>query len=72
VINARVWEGIHFRHSDEQGMRAGRCVGRFVVRHALRLRDEHDDVNRGEADEDAGLRCGELGQVESHHDGKGR
>ena len=38
VINARVWEGIHFRNSDEQGMHAGRCVGQFVVRHALRRR----------------------------------
>ena len=36
VINERVWEGIHFRNSDEQGMHAGRCVGQFVVRHALR------------------------------------
>ena len=36
VVNARVWEGIHFRNSDEQGMLAGRRIGRFVVRHALR------------------------------------
>ena len=27
VINARVWEGIHFRNSDEQGMRAGSMCG---------------------------------------------
>jgi len=65
VINARVWEGIHFRNSDEQGMRAGRCVGRFVVRHALRLRGDRNDLNRGEAREDHhdGLRCNDLGHV---------
>jgi hypothetical protein len=60
VINARVWEGIHFRNSDEQGMRAGRCVGRFVIRHALRPRGDRD---RGEAKEDrhGRLRCDNLG-----------
>jgi vanadium-dependent haloperoxidase-like protein len=65
VINARVWEGIHFRNSDEQGMRAGRCVGQFVVRHALRVRGDRPDVNRGEAPDDHhdGLRCDDLGHV---------
>ena len=65
VINARVWEGIHFRNSDEQGMRAGRCVGQFVVRHALRLHGDRNDLNRGEAREDHhdGLRCNDLGHV---------
>jgi hypothetical protein len=65
VINARVWEGIHFRNSDEQGMRAGRCVGRFVVRHALRARGDHDDVSRREGHEDHHdrLRCSDLGRV---------
>jgi|RhiMetdeSRZDD1v2_1073273.scaffolds.fasta_scaffold46434_3 hypothetical protein len=75
VINARVWEGIHFRNSDEQGMRAGRCVAQFVVRHALRLRDDDDDLNRDETDEDhhGGLRCGDLGHVARHeHDDKAR
>ena len=74
VMNARVWEGIHFRNSDEQGMRAGRCVAQFVVRHALRLRDDDDDRSRGEADEDYhdSLRCGDLGQPERHDDDKTR
>ncbi|HJZ71810.1 MAG TPA: hypothetical protein VKE51_08715 [Vicinamibacterales bacterium] len=64
VIDARVWEGIHFRNSDEQGMRAGRCVGQFVVRHALRLRDDNHDVNRRGTDEEHhGLRCRDLGHV---------
>jgi vanadium-dependent haloperoxidase-like protein len=65
VINARVWEGIHFRNSDQQGMRAGRCVGQFVVRHALRRRGDRDDVNRREAGDDHHdrLRCTDLGEV---------
>jgi len=50
VINARVWEGIHFRNSDEQGMHAGRCVGQFVVRHALR---RHTRATGNEEDNDS-------------------
>jgi hypothetical protein len=61
VLNARVWEGIHFRNSDEQGMRAGRCVGQFVVHHALKRRsrvevDELDDDRDGDH-----VGCGGLG-----------
>jgi hypothetical protein len=73
VINARVWEGIHFRNSDEQGMRAGRCVGQFVVRHALRLRGDLHDVNGGDAGDDhhLGFRCNDLGHVASDdHSGR--
>jgi hypothetical protein len=62
VINARVWEGIHFRDSDEQGMRAGKCVGQFVVRHALKLRHRYDGLTGEEADADRDdLRCDALG-----------
>jgi hypothetical protein len=69
VINARVWEGIHFRNSDEQGMRAGRCVGQFVVRHALTLRHRHHGFAGDETDSERDeLRCDDLG----HDDGKGR
>jgi len=64
VINARVWEGIHLRNSDEQGMRAGRCVGQFVIRHTLKQRDDQDDANSGETGENQdGLHCGDLGHV---------
>ncbi len=61
VVNARVWEGIHFRNSDEQGMHAGRCVGQFVVHHALELpRGGRESVERRhESGED--LDCGDLG-----------
>ena len=31
--------------ADDHFMRAGRCVGQFVVRHALKLRRPHHDVN---------------------------
>ena len=36
VIDARVWTGIHFRTSDEEGARMGKQVARFVYEHALR------------------------------------
>ena len=36
VINARVYSGIHFRNSDEVGVRQGRQVAQFVFTHALR------------------------------------
>jgi len=63
VINARVWEGIHFRNSDEQGMHAGRCVGQFVVRHALR-RHTRATVNErnNDSDDDHQLACDSLGR----------
>ena len=57
VIDARVWEGIHFRNSDEQGMRAGRCVGQFVVRHALRSRRHGTESADGESESENELGC---------------
>ncbi len=75
VIDARVWEGIHFRNSDEQGIRAGRCVGQFVIRHALRRHRHHYDVNREETDADGDdLHCDGLGHDgrDAHDDDKGR
>jgi len=63
VINARVWEGIHFRNSDEQGMRAGRCVGQFVVRHALRRHTRATGNERNnDSDDDHHLACDSLGR----------
>ena len=35
VVDARVYSGIHFRNSDEVGVRLGRKVARFVFNHAL-------------------------------------
>jgi hypothetical protein len=36
VVDARVYSGIHFRNSDEAGVRLGRQVAQFVITHALR------------------------------------
>ncbi|MGW0910213.1 vanadium-dependent haloperoxidase [Streptomyces sp. NPDC002784] len=36
VIDARVWEGIHFRTADEVGNRIGRQIGRFALAHHFR------------------------------------
>ncbi|MGE5814289.1 MAG: vanadium-dependent haloperoxidase [Acidobacteriota bacterium] len=36
VVDARVYSGIHFRNSDEVGVRLGRQVAQFVMTHALR------------------------------------
>ena len=35
VIDARIYAGIHYRTSDEDGAAVGRKVARFVVNHAL-------------------------------------
>jgi hypothetical protein len=40
VIEARIYAGIHYRTSDEEGARLGRRIARFVVNHALRARRE--------------------------------
>jgi hypothetical protein len=61
VVNARVWEGIHFRNSDEQGMRAGRCVGQFVIRHALQPRRNGTESIERDLDSDDDLGCDDLG-----------
>jgi hypothetical protein len=63
VINARVWEGIHFRSSDEQGMRAGRCIGQFVLRHALRRHTGATGNDRNnDSDDDRHLACDSFGR----------
>ena len=38
VIDARIYAGIHYRTSDEDGAAVGRRVARFVVNHALGVR----------------------------------
>ena len=35
TIDARVYQGIHFRSADEQGAKIGRDVARWVDNHAL-------------------------------------
>ena len=43
VIEARIYGGIHYRTSDEEGAALGRKIARFVVNHALRVRHELKD-----------------------------
>lgn len=38
VIEARIYSGIHYRTSDEDGAQLGRKVAKFVVNHSLRAR----------------------------------
>jgi hypothetical protein len=45
VVNARIFEGIHFRFADVQARRQGRHVAQWVFSHFLRSvdDDDHDD-----------------------------
>src|SRR6267378_1405559 len=45
VVNARIYEGIHFRFADVQARKEGRRVARWVFSHFLRSvdDDDHDD-----------------------------
>ena len=43
VIDARVYAGIHYRSSDEEGAALGRKIARFVVNHALGARRQSKD-----------------------------
>jgi hypothetical protein len=45
VVNARIYEGIHFRFADVQARRQGRHVAQWVFSHFLRAvdDDDHDD-----------------------------
>jgi hypothetical protein len=38
--NARVWGGMHWRHSTEVGTAVGRRVGKYTARHLLKLLDD--------------------------------
>jgi hypothetical protein len=35
TIDARVYQGLHFRSADEQGAQIGQDVARWVDKHAL-------------------------------------
>lgn len=36
VVNARVWDGVHYRTSGEVGASMGRQIGAYVVEHSLK------------------------------------
>jgi hypothetical protein len=38
VIEARIWGGVHFRSADEDGVRLGEAVSRYVLSHEFRPR----------------------------------
>jgi hypothetical protein len=40
VIDARIYSGIHYRTSDEDGAQVGRRIAQFVVYHALRHQNQ--------------------------------
>jgi hypothetical protein len=42
VVDARVWGGIHWRTSSVRGRSVGEEIGRYTVRHFLRLRNGDD------------------------------
>ena len=46
VIEARIYAGIHYRTSDEEGAQLGRRIARFVVNHALRASEPSTDDAR--------------------------
>jgi hypothetical protein len=43
VIEARIYGGIHYRTSDEDGAAIGRRIARSIALHALRARHQHKD-----------------------------
>jgi len=50
VINARVYGGMHYRTSGEEGAAIGRKVSEWVARHCFKLREGRgEDHERGEA-----------------------
>lgn len=40
VVNARIWEGIHFRFADEEARKQGRHVAQWVFGHILKPIDD--------------------------------
>jgi hypothetical protein len=44
--NARVWGGMHFRHSTEVGTRLGSRIGRYTATHLLEPLDDYCEYSR--------------------------
>jgi hypothetical protein len=45
VVNARIYEGIHFRFADVQARKQGRLVVQWVFSHFLRSVNDDDHDN---------------------------
>ena len=43
VVDARIYEGIHFRFADEVGRKQGRQVANWVFKNYLRPLNKHDE-----------------------------
>ena len=52
VDDARVWSGLHWRHSMRDGDEVGRRVATYVLRHYFRERHEQESDDEGEHDAD--------------------
>jgi len=52
VVNAPVYEGIHFRFADVQARKQGRHVARWAFSHFLRPLDDSDDDHDEDEDVD--------------------
>ncbi len=35
IVNARLWGGVHYRHSTEVGVALGRNIAKYDLRHAF-------------------------------------
>jgi len=51
VVNARVYEGIHFRFSDEEARKQGRLVAQWAFAHYLRPLGDEENADNGDNDE---------------------
>ena len=45
--NARVWGGMHWRHSTEVGTTLGKKVGKYTATHLLKPTCEHGSDEEG-------------------------
>jgi hypothetical protein len=52
VVNARIYEGIHFRFADEVARKQGRQVARWAFKNFLRPLHEDKDDDDGDDDGD--------------------
>jgi hypothetical protein len=50
VVNARIYEGIHFRFADVQARKQGRHVAQWVFSHFLRSVDDDDHDDHDDSD----------------------
>jgi hypothetical protein len=50
VVNARIYEGIHFRFADEEARTQGRQVATWIYRNFLRPLDKDDDDRKDDDD----------------------